>query len=71
VPPGDVIAFAEEMNAANADWQLIMYGGALHGFTHSGAPQGAIPGIAYDPRADNRSFAAASAFLAEIFNAST
>jgi dienelactone hydrolase len=65
------MAFAEEMNAANADWQLIMYGGALHGFTHSRATPGAVPGVAFDPRADNRSFAAASAFLTEAFTAGT
>jgi dienelactone hydrolase len=67
VPPGDVTAFTEEMNAAGADWQLVMYGGAVHGFTHAHARPGAMPGVAYDPRADRRSFAAASGFLAEIF----
>jgi dienelactone hydrolase len=67
VPPGDVTAFAEEMSAAGADWQLIMYGGAVHGFTHAHARPGALPGVAYDPRADARSFTAASAFLTEIF----
>jgi dienelactone hydrolase len=67
VPLSDVTAFAEEMNDARADWQLIMYGGALHGFTHSHATPGAFPGVAYDLDADNRSFAATSAFLAEIF----
>jgi dienelactone hydrolase len=66
VPPGDVTAFAREMDAAGADWQLIMYGGAVHGFTHARATPGAIPGVAYDPRADRRSFAAASGFLAEV-----
>jgi dienelactone hydrolase len=71
VPPGDVTAFAEEMNEASADWQLIMYGGAVHGFTHAHATPGAIPGVAYDPRADTRSFSAASGFLAEIFAAAT
>jgi hypothetical protein len=44
-----------------------MYGGALHGFTHSGAVPGAVPGVAYDPLADGRSFAATRAFLTEIF----
>jgi hypothetical protein len=44
-----------------------MYGGAVHGFTHAHATPGAIPGVAYDQRADQRSFAAISAFLAEIF----
>lgn len=68
VPPADVTAFAEEMTRADADWQLIMYGRAVHGFTHRhavpGAP-GAMPGVAYDRLADERSFAAARAFLAE------
>ena len=27
----------EEMDRAGADWQLIMYGGAQHGFTHKHA----------------------------------
>jgi dienelactone hydrolase len=69
VPLSDVTAFAEEMNAAGADWQLIMYGGALHGFTHAHAhAAGAtVPGIAYHPVADSRSFAAVSGFLADAF----
>jgi dienelactone hydrolase len=69
VPLGDVTAFAAEMDAAGADWQLIMYGGAQHGFTHSNATPGAVPGVAYDPVADARSFSAACGFLADIFTA--
>ena len=65
VPPADVAAFAEEMNRAEADWQLVMYGRALHGFTHRHAVPGAMPGVGYDRLADERSFAAARAFLAE------
>lgn len=65
VPPADVAAFAEEMNRAEADWQLVMYGRALHGFTHRHAVPGATPGVGYDRLADDRSFAAARAFLAE------
>jgi len=67
VPLADVTAFSEEMDRAGADWQLIMYGGALHGFTHTHAKPGAIPGVAYDRLADNRSFAATRSFLSEIF----
>ena len=67
VPLSDVTAFAEEMNGAATDWQLIMYGGALHGFTHARTIPGAIPGVGYDPLADTRSFAATSSFLTEIF----
>ncbi len=69
VPLSDVTAFAEEMNGAGADWQLIMYGGALHGFTHSDATPGSVPGVAYDLAADTRSFAATRGFLADVFGA--
>jgi dienelactone hydrolase len=65
VPPADVAAFAAEMNQAEADWQFVMYGRALHGFTHKHAVPGAMPGVAYDRLADERSFAAVRAFLAE------
>jgi dienelactone hydrolase len=65
VPPADVAAFAAEMNHAEADWQLVMYGRAQHGFTHRHAVPGAMPGVAYDRLADERSFAAVRAFLAE------
>ena len=65
VPPADVAAFAAEMNRAEADWQLVMYGRAQHGFTHRHAVPGATPGVGYDRLADERSFAAARVFLAE------
>jgi dienelactone hydrolase len=65
VPLTDVTAFAREMNAAGADWQLNMYGGAQHGFTHTHAQPGAMPGVAYHEAADRRSFAAARDLLAE------
>jgi dienelactone hydrolase len=67
VPMSDVDAFVEEMEHAGADWQLNIYGGAVHGFTHKDAVDGAIPGVAYDAKTDERSFAAARAFLAELF----
>lgn len=65
VPMEDVAAFTEELNRAEADWQLNVYGRALHGFTHAHAAPGATPGVAYDPVADQRSFAAATTFLAQ------
>jgi len=68
VPLADVTTFAEEMDHARADWQLIMYGGAMHGFTHEHAIPGAMPGVGYDALADQRSFLAARTFLAEVLN---
>jgi dienelactone hydrolase len=65
VPTGQVTGFIEEINEAGADWQLIVYGGAMHGFTHDSGP--AAPGVAYDAAADGRSFTAIKTFLAEIF----
>src|SRR6185437_14018537 len=68
VPLSGVTAFADEMNQAGADWQLVMYGRAMHGFTHRDAVPGApgtMPGVAYDQLADERSFAATRAFLAD------
>jgi dienelactone hydrolase len=66
VPLKDVTALIDEMQQAEADWQLIVYGNAVHGFTHADAVPGAIPGVAYDAAADRRSFHAACDFLAEV-----
>jgi dienelactone hydrolase len=66
VPLASVVAFAQEMNHARADWQLNMYGNAVHGFTHEHTPAGATSGVAYDARADRRSFADVRAFLAQV-----
>jgi dienelactone hydrolase len=65
VPMAHVNAFADEMKQAGADWQLILYGGAVHGFTSQVAS--ANPGVAYDARADARSTVAINDFLAELF----
>ena len=67
VPVTDVTAFIEEMNRAGSDWQLTVYGGAVHGFTHKDAVAGANPGVAYDALTDQRSFGATRTFLAEVF----
>jgi len=66
VPWKDVVAFGEEMTQAGADWQLIAYGGAVHGFTHRHAVPGAMPGVEYHEPTDRRSFAAAREFLEEL-----
>jgi dienelactone hydrolase len=66
VPMPHVNAFSEEMSAARADWQLIVYGGAMHGFTHEAAS--AMPGVAYNAQADARSAAAMRSFFTELFS---
>ncbi len=64
-PPADVLALAQELSAAGADWQLHAFGGAVHSFTNpaANAPE---RGIAYHAKADSRSWASVEAFLAEV-----
>ena len=67
VPTQHVTAFADEMRDAGADWQLIVYGGAMHGFTHEHADPGRTPGVAYHAVSDVRSSLAIRQFLIEAF----
>jgi dienelactone hydrolase len=67
VPMTDVAALVDEMENAHVDYQVNVYGGAMHGFTHTDAVPGAIRGVEYNERADRRSFAAATAFFREVF----
>jgi dienelactone hydrolase len=68
VPMSQVTAFAEEMTHAGADYQLIVYGNAMHGFTHESAT-GQQPGVRYHAQTDARSSAAIQAFFREVFDA--
>ena len=64
-PPDATVALANELTERGADWQLHAYGHAGHAFTDVGR---AGPGdIAYEPRADRRSWQAMTDFLAELF----
>jgi dienelactone hydrolase len=63
VPTQQVTGFIDEMNAAQTDYQLIVYGRAMHGFTHDVGPHS--PGVAYHAASDARSFEAIKTFLVE------
>jgi dienelactone hydrolase len=67
VPPAQVAAFEEEMRKAGADWQVHVYGGAVHSFTNPEADGYGLKGAAYNERADRRSWEAMELFFAEIF----
>ena len=58
VPLEHRTTFEAEMRAAGVDWQLHLYGGALHSFTHPRASVAGVPGIAYDERAAQRAWRA-------------
>ncbi len=68
VPDAQVTAFQQEMRQGGVDWQLIAYGGAVHGFTNPASgddPSGR--GVAYHALADARSWMAMRQFFAELF----
>lgn len=67
VPNEQVQAFMQEMRDANVDWQLVMYGGTVHSFTHADAGDDPAKGTAYNADADRRSWEAMQDFFAEIF----
>ncbi len=67
VPDTQVIAFKNEMRKAKLDWQLVMYGGAVHAFTVPTAGNDPTTGAAYNEKADKRSFDELKRFFAEIF----
>ncbi len=67
VTPEAVDDFIAEMEAVEADYQLIMYSGAVHAFTQVGAGDDPSQGAAYNARADRRSWQAMRSFLSEIF----
>ena len=65
--PADLAAFESEMRDAKVDWQLILYGGAVHAFTQPMAGTDNSKGAAYNEKADKRSWEAMKQFLSEIF----
>ena len=67
VPPKDVAAFEDEMRAGGVDWQLVVYGGAVHSFTNPAAGSDKSRGAAYDANADHRSWQAMQDFFRELF----
>ena len=68
VPPEDVASFQAEMMAADADWQLSIYGRAWHSFTNIGVMDSPDPRMRYDPIADAQSWAAALRFLEDALD---
>ena len=58
-------AFEEEMRAGGVDWQLVVYGGAVHSFTNERASAATNPAIAYDEVIDRRSWQAMRDLFAE------
>lgn len=63
VPMKQVADFQKEMDAAKVDWQLHMYGGAVHAFSDPHAGKDPSTGAAYDPVAARRAWHDTLSFL--------
>lgn len=66
-PPAVVDGFENEMRKAKANWEVIVYGGAMHGFTNPANINSKLHGVAYNKEADQRSWRAMQDFFNEIF----
>ncbi len=67
VPQKDVDAFWEAMKQTDMDWQLVLYSGAVHAFTNIDSGNDPSTGVAYNEKADKRSWRAMQIFFDEIF----
>ncbi len=67
VPAARITHFKDALEKAGADWEMVVYGGAKHGFTNPGADRYGITGLAYNETADRRSWHRMQVFLDEIF----
>lgn len=65
IPVAQRNAFEDEMRHAGADWQLQVYGGAVHSFTNPHASALGLPGIEYHAPTDRRSWRAMLDLFAE------
>jgi len=67
VKPAQVEAFQQEMRQAKVDWQMNYYGGAVHSFSNPKSGNDPSKGVAYNEKADRRSWEAMKQFFHEIF----
>jgi dienelactone hydrolase len=66
IPHEDVKAICDHMSTADLDWQMLIYGEAVHGFANSANDFDTEDGIAYNYNADLRSWDVVKLFFQEI-----
>ena len=62
----EIAAFQQEMRDTKADWQMIYYADAVHGFTNPEYGNDKSTGVAYNAVAARRSFEHLKLFLNEV-----
>lgn len=71
VPPADVAAFMQEMNAAKVHYKFVGYPNAVHAFTNPEAGNDPSQGAAYAPEAAHASFSEMKRFFTGLFTPAT
>lgn len=67
VPMAELSAFLDEMKKAKVNYEVDVYGGAVHTFTNPAAGNDPSKGQAYNEQADKRSWERMKDFFAEVF----
>ena len=68
IPAEQRAGFEKEMRDGGVDWQMHLYGKAVHSFTNQEAAKHNMPdAIRYSPEADARSWAAMQGLFGEVF----
>ena len=67
VPPAKVLALAQELTQAGADWQIHAFGHVRHGFTNPNADAIGAPAVRYSPVAAERAWTSFISLLEELF----
>lgn len=68
LPPQAMQDYIVAMDKAGLDWQMVIFGGAKHGFTNPDADKEGLEGVAYSKSADERSWKYMKDFFDEIFH---
>jgi dienelactone hydrolase len=63
----EIAKFRDEMKVAKVDYEFIAYAGAVHSFTNPDCGKYGIPGIAYQAKADARSWEHMQSAFREAF----
>jgi len=66
-PPDAMVGLANELTAADVDWQLIAYGHTGHAFTANDVPLDEGKTFGFQPDTNRRSWQAMKDFFAELF----
>ena len=56
-----------ELKRDKVDWQVVFYGNAVHSFTNPEADARQVPGLAYNKKADERSWSVMRHLFDEAF----